>query len=128
MLTGFLPAVEMTEYYLACIGKEKNIRLIMKLARGGHMYIMTNQRKTTLYVGVSSDLPKRIEQHKTHIRPKAFSTKYNVEWLVYYEHHSTIEEAIAREKQVKKWSRAKKDAIINAINPGWNDLTETLLD
>jgi putative endonuclease len=92
------------------------------MKRGGSVYIMTNKLKTTLYVGVTSDLQIRIRQHKDHYYPNSFTAKYNLEYCVYYENFYSIEEAILREKQIKKWRREKKEALINSINPKWEDL------
>ncbi len=83
--------------------------------------MMTNKLKTTLYIGVSSNLKQRISQHKEHIYKGSFTDKYNLEYCVYYENFLTIQEAIAREKQIKKWRREKKVALINSINPSWLD-------
>ncbi|HTM98827.1 MAG TPA: GIY-YIG nuclease family protein, partial [Pedobacter sp.] len=69
------------------------------MERGGWVYIMTNKNKTTLYVGVTSNLPARIFQHKSHYYPRSFTAKYNLEYCIYFECHSTIIEAIAREKE-----------------------------
>lgn len=88
---------------------------------------MTNKNKTTLYVGVTSDLPNRIRQHKEHEFVKSFSDKYNLESLVYYEAFEGIEEAIAREKQIKRWNRTKKEYLINTLNPLWEDLYNKVL-
>lgn len=89
---------------------------------GGYVYIMTNKNRTTLYCGVTSDLPKRIWEHKNRVHPKSFTAKYNLELLVYYEGFLRIEEAIAREKQIKAGSRKKKEELINELNPEWKDL------
>lgn len=83
---------------------------------------MTNKNRTTLYLGVTSNLIKRISEHRTHYYKGSFTDKYNLELIVFFEFHSTIQEAISREKQVKKWNRAKKDALINGLNPEWIDL------
>ena len=92
------------------------------MERGGCIYFMTNKNRTTLYLGVTSNLIKRISEHRTHFHKGSFTDKYNLELIVFYEFHSRLEEAISREKQVKKWNRAKKEALINGLNPGWNDL------
>jgi putative endonuclease len=92
------------------------------IERGGFVYMVTNKYKTTLYVGVTSDLPSRILEHKQHVYPGSFTDRYKLEYCVYYECHSSIEEAIDREKQIKKYRREKKDALINKMNPGWEDL------
>ena len=96
------------------------------MERGGCVYIMTNKYKTTLYIGVTSDLFNRIYEHKKHKYPVSFTAKYNLEYCVYYEFFSRIEEAIGREKEIKKWRREKKDALINSMNPEWNDLWEEI--
>ena len=89
---------------------------------------MTNKNNTTLYTGVTSDLKKRVYQHKTHFFPESFTSSYNLHKLVYYEVFHFIEDAIAREKQIKGGSRKKKEALINSINPEWNDLYEEVLE
>ncbi|WP_300448207.1 GIY-YIG nuclease family protein [Helicobacter mastomyrinus] len=80
----------------------------------------------TLYTGVTSDLPKRIYEHKNKIT-KGFSAKYNVDKLGYYEIYDDIKDAIAREKQIKAGSRQKKLDLIESFNPQWEDLYESLL-
>jgi|SRR5678816_4562559 putative endonuclease len=94
------------------------------MQKGGAVYIMTNKIRTTLYVGVTSNLFNRIQQHKTHFFKESFSDKYNLEYCIYYECHYTIHEAIAREKQIKKWRREKKEHLISSLNPSWSDLWE----
>ena len=89
---------------------------------------MTNKNRTTLYVGVTSSLASRVYEHKTHLHKDSFTDKYNLELLVYYETFHSIEEAIAREKEIKKWRREKKDNLINAMNPDWKDLHESIID
>ena len=97
--------------------------------RGGYIYILTNQAKTVLYVGVTSDLKKRLFQHRDAVFPNSFSSRYNTKDLIYYEGFDNITEAIAREKQIKKWSRSKKAKLIFLKNPEWNNLfTEILND
>ena len=88
----------------------------------GFVYILTNKHNTTLYVGVSSDIVSRVEQHKQSYNPTSFTAKYNLNKLVYYEAFQMIGDAIGREKQLKSGSRAKKVALINSINPEWLDL------
>jgi len=83
---------------------------------------MTNQANRVLYVGVSSDLVKRVNEHK-HGVGSAFTSKYKVNKLVFYEVSDDIQNAIAREKQVKSWKRARKVALIGAMDPGWKDLS-----
>jgi len=98
------------------------------MERGGCIYIMTNYLRTTLYIGVTSDLRSRIYEHQYKIYPKSFTAKYNLSICVYYEVYTSIEEAIDREKQLKKWNRAKKDALISNFNKDWNDLTKVISD
>ena len=93
------------------------------MERGGAIYILTNKNNTVLYTGVTSDLRKRLYEHKNKIYASAFTKKYNVTKLVYFEVFTLIEEAIAREKQIKGGSRKKKIELINSLNPDWNDLS-----
>ncbi|MGS2741856.1 GIY-YIG nuclease family protein [Sinomicrobium sp. M5D2P17] len=88
-----------------------------------YVYFMTNQRNTVLYVGVTSNLIKRVYQHKIKAY-KGFTSKYNCDKLVYFEEFLDIIEAIAREKQLKKGTRKRKETLINEINPEWKDLSE----
>ena len=96
------------------------------MRKGGAVYITTNYHNTTLYTGVCEDLVARIIQHREKTYPKAFTVKYNCSKLVYYKLFHSIEEAIAREKQIKAGSRAKKIALIESINPDWRDLFEDI--
>jgi putative endonuclease len=96
------------------------------MKKGGHVYILASQKNGTLYIGVTSDLPARIDQHKANAVP-GFTSKYNVHNLVWYENHPTIEEAIMREKQLKKWNRNWKLELIEKDNPQWCDLSEGLI-
>jgi putative endonuclease len=84
---------------------------------------MTNKKNTVLYTGVTSDLKERVNQHKQKVHPSSFTAKYNVCKLVYYEVFESINEAIAREKQIKGGSRKKKIEMINRFNPQWDDLS-----
>ena len=86
------------------------------------VYIMTNKHRTMLYTGVTSDIGKRILQHKAGVHPSGFTHKYNVDRLVYYELSRDIRSAIAREKQIKGWRREKKVRLIEEMNPEWVDL------
>jgi len=94
--------------------------------RKGFTYILTNRNHTVLYVGITSNLPKRMHEHKTGKHKKSFTHRYNVTELVYFEEYSRIVDAIAREKQLKAGSRQKKLDLINSMNPEWKDLTEDL--
>ncbi len=90
------------------------------------VYIMTNRSDDVLYTGVTNDLIRRVYEHKTHIDPKAFTARYNIENLVYYEQYSEPEYAIAREKQIKGWNRTRKNKYISEMNPDWKDLYEEI--
>ena len=85
------------------------------------MYIMTN-RSRTLYTGVTNNLERRVQEHKSKINP-GFTQKYNITQLAYYEETDDIQAAIAREKQIKGWLRVKKIALIESLNPNWRDLS-----
>jgi putative endonuclease len=98
------------------------------MEKGGSVYIMTNKLKTTLYIGVTANLRIRIQQHKEHFVENSFSDKYNLEYCVYYENYYSINEALAREKQIKKWRREKKEILIISMNPKWKDLWEDIKD
>lgn len=89
------------------------------------VYLLTNRYNNVLYTGVTSDLSRRIYEHKNKL-VKGFTQKYNVDRLVYYEVFPTIMDAIDREKQIKGWSRKKKQDLINAVNPKWDDLYQSL--
>ena len=90
--------------------------------KAGFIYIITNKNHTTLYIGVTSNLPGRIRQHKQKKYRNSFSARYNLEKLVYWEAFQEIGDAIGREKQLKGGSRQKKLDLINARNPDWLDL------
>ena len=96
--------------------------MTLKTMKPGFIYILTNKNNTTLYVGVTADLEQRIKQHKSKINKKSFSARYNLNKLVYYEAFQMIGDAIAREKQLKGGNRAQKIALIESINPTWEEL------
>jgi putative endonuclease len=87
-----------------------------------YVYIMTNKSRT-LYIGVTNNLMRRVHEHKNKLIP-GFTSKYNIKILVYYESTSSIHIALEREKQIKGWLRAKKIALIESMNPKWNDLSK----
>jgi putative endonuclease len=95
-------------------------------AVSGWIYIMTNRPHGILYVGVTSNLPARIWQHRTGA-VEGFTKRYGLKRLVYAEPYDRIEDAIAREKQLKKWTRARKVRLIEATNPRWDDLYDQLV-
>jgi putative endonuclease len=90
------------------------------------VYIVASRRNGTLYTGVTADLPRRAFEHREGI-VKGFSKKYGCRMLVWYEPHEEMLDAIAREKQIKAGSRATKLALIESLNPDWNDLYDTLI-
>ena len=92
--------------------------------RTSHVYLMASN-SAVLSLGVTSHLTKRIFQHQKKLVP-GFTQKYNVTKLVWFEPHSNVRAAISREKEIKKWRRSKKIALIESINPQWNDLSLTL--
>ncbi|MBS1621685.1 MAG: GIY-YIG nuclease family protein [Bacteroidetes bacterium] len=93
---------------------------------GGYVYIMSSINNSTLYVGVSSNLPIRVLQHKQKEYP-GFTAKYNCTKLLYFRRFDTIEEAIVEEKRIKGGNRKKKEILINSINPEWRDLYEEII-
>ena len=92
------------------------------MQKGGSIYILTNVNRTVLYIGVTSDLLSRLIAHREKKYPKSFTAKYGAVICIYYETFFSIEEAIEREKEIKKWRREKKNNLINSMNPSWKDL------
>ena len=90
------------------------------------VYMLASQRNGTVYVGVTSDVVQRVWQHKNDLA-SGFSQAYSVHMLVYFEQHADMLAAITREKQIKKWRRAWKVALIEKTNPGWCDLWADVL-
>lgn len=91
---------------------------------GGWVYVVAS-KTLVLYIGVTNDIGRRAWEHREHLI-EGFTKRYNVDRLVYMEHYPTIDEAIAREKQLKKWNREKKLWLISKMNPELRDLYETL--
>lgn len=91
----------------------------------GIVYVLTNKSNTVLYTGVTRNLQRRIAEHRLHLN-QGFTKKYNTDKLVYYEIFDRLDDAIHREKQLKKWHREWKEKIINDFNPEWKDLTEDI--
>ena len=89
------------------------------------VYIISNQSHSTLYVGVTSDIELRMTEHRNH-QFGGFSAKYNLTQLLHFEEFGSMTEAIAREKQIKSWSRKRKDDLISDNNPSWKDLMEEI--
>ena len=94
------------------------------MLKQGFVYILTNKFNKVLYIGVTSNLEIRIQEHKNNIHPNSFSARYNTYKLVYFEEFCSIEAAIEREKQLKAGSRKTKLQLINNKNPFWNDLSD----
>ena len=88
-----------------------------------YVYILANRYNTVLYIGFTNDLNRRVYEHKNNLVP-GFTSKYRVHKLVYFETTSDVRVAIEREKQLKGWTRAKKEALIAKENPMWRDLSE----
>ena len=86
-----------------------------------YVYFLTSSNNSALYIGVTNDLKRRIEEHRSGLIP-GYTQKYNCHKLVYFEEYSDVNEAISREKQLKKWSRSKKNDLVNKINPEWKEL------
>jgi putative endonuclease len=93
----------------------------MSTDRSYWVYILASKIGGTLYIGVTSDLVRRVYEHKSKVVP-GFSNKYSVDRLVYFEQFSDVESAIRREKRLKKWNRAWKIRLIEELNPNWDDL------
>ena len=107
------------------IPAKAGIHLHMREKRQYYIYILASKRNGTLYIGVTNDLKRRIHEHKEKIN-KGFTSKYNVDRLVYYEIFESIGDAIYREKQLKKWKRNWKIQTIEDFNPCWSDLYDNI--
>ena len=92
-----------------------------------YVYILSNAHKNVIYTGVTNDLVRRVYEHRNHLDKCSFTSRYNVENLVYYEVTSNVEATIEREKQIKSWNRTRKNKLIQCMNPDWIDLYETIL-
>lgn len=100
--------------------------IIMEFEKHGYVYILFNKRNGTLYTGVTSNLPKRVYEHKNHLA-EGFTNKYHIDKLGYYEVYDSVKTAIERKKQIKSGSRSTKLALIENMNPEWNDLYPSIL-
>lgn len=94
----------------------------------GYTYILTNKNKNVLYIGATNDIKRRINEHKNRLYDNAFTKKYNCNLLVYFEEYDDVASAFKREKQLKAGNRKKKEALINSMNPAWNDLAVNWID
>jgi putative endonuclease len=90
-----------------------------------YVYLLTNWNNKVMYVGVTNDLVRRLYEHKNKL-VEGFTNKYNVSKLVYFEETTEVISALAREKEIKKWRREKKNKLVLSVNPGWDDLSEPL--
>jgi len=88
-----------------------------------YIYLMTNWNHRVMYVGVTNDLVRRVYEHKNKLM-EGFTSRYNINKLVYFENTEDIHTALAREKEIKRWRREKKDALVQALNSDWRDLSE----
>ena len=86
------------------------------------VYILTNWDDSVMYIGVTSNLPRRLYEHRNGMAD-GFTKQYRVHKLVYYEHTNDVYSAISREKQLKKWNRSKKNFLVQQMNPDWKDLS-----
>jgi len=93
--------------------------------RSYYVYLLTNKNNGVMYVGVTNNLMRRIDEHRNKV-VKGFTEKYNVCKLVYFEETSDIGSALAREKEIKKWRREKKNELVHSVNPEWKDLWSEL--
>ena len=92
-----------------------------------YTYILTNNNKTVLYIGVTNDLRRRLYEHQNpSASSRSFTKRYNCHYLVYYERFSNIKNAMAREKQLKGWRRDKKEKLIDGFNPDWHFLNKDI--
>ncbi len=89
-----------------------------------YVYLLTNKRGTVLYTGSSSDLMRRVLEHKTGVYETAFTKKYRCYYLVWHEEHPTLSDARKKERQIKRWLREWKEKLISEMNPEWKDLSE----
>jgi putative endonuclease len=103
--------------------KESLLPLSSNMGSSFRIYILTNKHNTTLYVGVTNNLPARLWEHRTKRNPKCFTARYNIFKLIYFESFDSIEDAIKREKYIKGKKRQWKEDLIKTMNPEWKDLT-----
>ena len=93
------------------------------MSNDAYIYFMANNNNHVIYIGVTNDLERRVLEHKSGVDKKSFTYRYNCHKLVYFEHTTSIEDAIKREKQVKNWKREWKNELIEKQNPMWIDLS-----
>lgn len=88
-----------------------------------YVYIMSNKPNGVIYIGITDNIEERVKEHKLKFRPKSFTSKYNCNLLVYFEEYKVSEEAIVRERRMKKWKRDWKIELIEEMNPNWMDIS-----
>ena len=92
-----------------------------------YVYILSSNTNVTIYTGVTNDLIRRVYEHRNHLDPDSFTSKYNVHKLVYFEETTDVTAALEREKQIKRWRRSKKNDLIATMNPEWKDLYPVII-
>ena len=92
-----------------------------------YVYILTNSTNVAMYIGVTRNLIRRVYEHRNHLEPDSFTAKYHIGKLVYFETTQDVNVALEREKQLKHWRRSKKNALVETMNPQWEDLYPTIL-
>ena len=102
------------------------LALLLNMTKTGYVYILTNKHRTVLYVGVTNNLQRRLTEHVHD--SQGFVKRYNLHFMVYYESINGMRNAIQREKQIKGWTRAKKDELVASMNPDWDFLNDTVLN
>ena len=108
---------------MAISSEIESIRWIMAY----YVYMMTNQYRNVLYTGVTNDLIRRVYEHRNHLIKDSFTARYHITKLVYFEATEDIKSALEREKQIKSWKRARKDALVESQNPTWEDQYPSIL-
>ena len=93
-----------------------------------YVYILANSTNVTIYTGVTNDLIRRVYEHRHNADPNSFTAKYKVHKLVYFEQTNYVYAALEREKQIKSWKRARKNALVESMNPQWEDLYPSILN
>ena len=93
-----------------------------------YVYILATNDNKVIYTGVTNNIIRRVYEHKNSFDPNSFTSRYHVHKLVYYEYTSDIDAAIEREKQIKSWSRERKNKLINSKNPNWEELYSSILE
>ena len=92
-----------------------------------YVYILANATNVTIYTGVTNDLVRRVYDHRHEADPRSFTARYKVHKLVYFEQTTDVRAALEREKQIKSWKRAKKNQLVESMNPAWRDLYPEIL-